>query len=739
MGLVSYSFTALKDTDATGANIVAAQAVAVRAEYDATYATIYSDSAGASPITQPGAVTDSNGVLVFWVLPGYYTITSGSRTETVLIDDGSRINPPSLTYAITQIKHYKIGEFIDAKGRASSGDGGGAKWEIVDATAVTENEYDIVTGNTAMSLQYVIQNDTVWCKALGATGDGVTEDHPAIQAALDLAEVDLAKIKRCGLGQGVFIIGDTLILPQRVEFFGMGTSINTALHSSRLKAKAGLEKDLLRVAANLVGPTLFAAPHIHNMDVRGDRAGTLGSGISFLNSTGTVVVPQDGVRIYDLVIEDFPEHCINLPAGSVPLHIRDVRTTDCGGYGINYVGLAITANSLHLDNPSGDNCTLGLIRLKDLDSSSNVVITNLKGEGNSATQDYTIICDNCDRTSLTINGAHNTSSTVDGSFFESPRDFIRITGIGCPSVFWNGFAPRIRTTDTNIDTSYALNDTITGRVIRSYKRHGSYNTTQVVRKSRSTTTITTGNGDTTTVALDTAEEVVLGEPVLASMVLDLAEVNQGEAYVSADATVALRLHNETGSSLVLPSPTYIKAMKVPQRFLKAQASKTYDPASIADGASDSTTVTVPCALGDFVMYSHAISQASQFVTSYVSAANTVTVHWQNETGGASNIGSATLKAYVLKESAFRLINSVVYDPASLADDAREVTVVTVPGAALGDFVLASFSLDLQGIKVSAYVQAADTVEVVFQNLTGGVLDLASGILKVGIIDTDSIA
>jgi len=130
MPLVNYSFTALIDTDSDGDNIVASQAVAVRAESDAVYATIYSDSAGASPITQPGAATDSNGVLEFWVLPGYYTITSGARTETVLIDDGSRLNPLT-TSDMAASKHIKVGERGIKTAEFSTGNGGGGTYDCV--------------------------------------------------------------------------------------------------------------------------------------------------------------------------------------------------------------------------------------------------------------------------------------------------------------------------------------------------------------------------------------------------------------------------------------------------------------------------------------------------------------------------------------------------------------------------------------------------------------------------------
>jgi len=74
--------------------------------------------------------------------------------------------------------------------------------------------------------------------------------------------------------------------------------------------------------------------------------------------------------------------------------------------------------------------------------------------------------------------------------------------------------------------------------------------------------------------------------------------------------------------------------------------------------------------------------------------------------------------------------SATYDPPSLADGVGATTTVACAGAALGDYVSASFSLDLQSITMTAWVSATDTVSVRFQNETGGILDLGSGTLNV---------
>lgn len=81
-----------------------------------------------------------------------------------------------------------------------------------------------------------------------------------------------------------------------------------------------------------------------------------------------------------------------------------------------------------------------------------------------------------------------------------------------------------------------------------------------------------------------------------------------------------------------------------------------------------------------------------------------------------------------------LYGSETHDFASLADGAGETGSITVTGAELGDFVLASISVDLQDMTFTAYVQAADTVEYRLQNESGGIVDLASATVRVLVFD-----
>jgi hypothetical protein len=79
---------------------------------------------------------------------------------------------------------------------------------------------------------------------------------------------------------------------------------------------------------------------------------------------------------------------------------------------------------------------------------------------------------------------------------------------------------------------------------------------------------------------------------------------------------------------------------------------TVDVANLADAAGASQTFTVTgVALGDMVIgRSLSVSTAGISVTADVTAADTVTVRFQNESGGAVDLASATMKLLVGRPS-----------------------------------------------------------------------------------------
>lgn len=99
--------------------------------------------------------------------------------------------------------------------------------------------------------------------------------------------------------------------------------------------------------------------------------------------------------------------------------------------------------------------------------------------------------------------------------------------------------------------------------------------------------------------------------------------------------------------------------------------------------------------------------------------------WVVPTGTEIRWGSVTGAGFSLLEG------SATWDPGDLADGAGETSSsITVTGAALSDYVVASAPYDLQGITANAYVDATNSVKIRLQNETGGNVNLASGTWRV---------
>lgn len=75
---------------------------------------------------------------------------------------------------------------------------------------------------------------------------------------------------------------------------------------------------------------------------------------------------------------------------------------------------------------------------------------------------------------------------------------------------------------------------------------------------------------------------------------------------------------------------------------------TYDPPSLADGDGAQTNITVTgCLLGDIASASFSLDTQGIILNAQVTASNTVTVRFQNETGGTIDLGSGTVRVKVV--------------------------------------------------------------------------------------------
>lgn len=78
-------------------------------------------------------------------------------------------------------------------------------------------------------------------------------------------------------------------------------------------------------------------------------------------------------------------------------------------------------------------------------------------------------------------------------------------------------------------------------------------------------------------------------------------------------------------------------------------SETHDFGNLADGAGETGSMTATgVALGDACVLSLGVDAAGVTLTCYVSAANVISYRAQNESGGAVDLASTTVRAFVLK-------------------------------------------------------------------------------------------
>lgn len=106
----------------------------------------------------------------------------------------------------------------------------------------------------------------------------------------------------------------------------------------------------------------------------------------------------------------------------------------------------------------------------------------------------------------------------------------------------------------------------------------------------------------------------------------------------------------------------------------------------------------------------------------------------NETGGNSSTTGTTWK--VLRIPKRLKTMSFVWNPAEIAPGGQVTTTVTVPGAALEDFVFVGPAVVVTDCYVSATVTSANSVTVVIHNYGDAVIDLVSSVWSLKLIKGD---
>lgn len=124
------------------------------------------------------------------------------------------INPveSSTVSSMVAASNIKVGDVVVTVNRATSGDGGGATYDVVLTSTVTPNTFDIIVSSADPSISFVlrIKNATATFVEFGAVGNdaGVTDNALAMQAAFDNADVRTL----LGLPGDIYSSTDTLTM-----------------------------------------------------------------------------------------------------------------------------------------------------------------------------------------------------------------------------------------------------------------------------------------------------------------------------------------------------------------------------------------------------------------------------------------------------------------------------------------------------------------------------------------------
>lgn len=78
----------------------------------------------------------------------------------------------------------------------------------------------------------------------------------------------------------------------------------------------------------------------------------------------------------------------------------------------------------------------------------------------------------------------------------------------------------------------------------------------------------------------------------------------------------------------------------------------------------------------------------------------------------------------------KIVTTVTANPAEIADGDVEEVAVTIPGVALGDFIVASKETDDDVYIIAAFPTAANTAKLVFFNPSGSPVNCAAQTINI---------
>ncbi len=249
---------------------------------------------------------------------------------------------------------------------AADGDGGEGYFFWDAASSASDNGGTILAPNAGGTGRWKRQySGAVNVKWFGATGDGVTDDTIAIQAAVNCAAVTtcLCYVPSVPASSAGYLVSQ-ITLPRPLQFYGSGPAPQ-GITGSRLLQKAGSNLSLL-----VPDPTIPTNEWLHwfqirDLYLRGDKVGnTVGCGIDLNRRTG------ENFLISNVIVSSFPQAGIRLTRGSTPGMIWNCGSFLNGTYGFHFErGGSDAWHKFAVRQVSGDSNGTALIYVKTFGAS----------------------------------------------------------------------------------------------------------------------------------------------------------------------------------------------------------------------------------------------------------------------------------------------------------------------------------------------------------------------------------
>ena len=389
----------------------------------------YTTSAATTPHANP-VVADSKGVFPAIYLVGDYDwvltdknlvqINTGSVSELVT-GSGQSVNVlarDTLNDAVIDTS-LQAGLQINIAER-TTGNGGGAMWDVVLSSTVTENTYNIVQCTGVGTLSLVLRIGAVLeSNQIGCTGDGVTDDGPAYRAGLEALKL---------LNGGEFIFSPSangyVLGAVRVD------DVNNITINGNGQTVLADDPALNPTGRSVIHFNRCDNVLVHNLTIDGRFSAWVHSGLDQSNHN---ISWNDGnnITVRDCVLKNagYPNtsstdkqgDAVYMQADQSNILIEDNTFLDVGRWGVvlefsttDVDNVRVLDNTL-LTTDASNTSALGFLDFEFMSSTANTVMSNTVISGNTANYNAYVALSNCTHKNLTIRDNFLSGKATDGS------------------------------------------------------------------------------------------------------------------------------------------------------------------------------------------------------------------------------------------------------------------------------------------------------------------------------------